>query len=133
MNDKLIDDFVEQLIQETLSNARSWSPLFPVEEGKNQPLFYALYETEFHHVRYKQSYSLPFGEGAVFLISEVSESGRDGTVFDGLQLYVQPSPKHELTLVVRDSVDLYRLSNAIADSLKLPEEAVAFIQDFLNS
>lgn len=133
MDPNLIDDFIECLIRETISGTRSWYSLYPVSEDKNLALYYALFEHEWHHVRYDRSFSLPFEEGGIYLISEISESGRDGTTFDGLNLYVQPSTADELTLIMRDGVALYRLSNAIIDSMKIPDSAVSFIQDFLNS
>lgn len=133
MNENLITNFVEKLIQETLDQTREWFPLLPIQEEENPALFSMLFECEFHRVRYDCSYFLPFAAGAVFLISEISESGRDGTVFDGLNLYVQPSLEHDLTLVMRDSVELYRLSNTISDSLKLPDDVVTFIQNLIDS
>lgn len=133
MNAELISNFIERLIHETISGARTWYSLYPVSEDKNRSLYYALFETEWHHVRPDRSFMLPFEQGNIYLISETFESGRDGTVFDGLNLYVQPSTADELTLIMHDGVALYRLSNAILDTLNLPDVTVSFIQDFLDS
>lgn len=136
MKQKLINDFANALISETLSGHRAWNPISPQPDGlaeKNESLYFLLFENEYHKVFYEDSYSLPFQEGFFYFVHEWTESGRDGTIFDGYNLYVQPNLESKITLLLHDSPELYRLKNAILEKDRLPEDVERFICNFLES
>ena len=136
MKRDLINIFIDCLISETLNDRREWHPLYQQKEetsNQNENLYYLLFESEFHKVMYDESYFLPFENGFFFFIHEWSESGRDGTIFDGYNLYAQPDSKSKITLLLRDAPELYRLKNAILEKDKLPEDVESFITEFLEA
>lgn len=105
----------------------------PVSDpNDNQPLFLLLFENEFHHINFDNSYSISIGDANLYLVDERIESGRDGSIFEGLSLYIQ-SPKNDRIVEIpcEESV-LYRLNNAILNSQKpLPALVEKFMRDYL--
>jgi hypothetical protein len=99
----------------------------------NPPLAMLLFVCEFHWVDFDSSYMLPFENGFFFLINEQTESGRDGTVINGYNLYAQPNVGDEITLIAHDTHNLYRLKNAIEEKQEPPQSVISFIQSFLES
>lgn len=136
MKQTLINSFMNTLITETLNGHRTWDPIYPQTDNlseKNEPLYFLLFENEYHKVFYEDSYSLPFQEGFFYFVHEWTESGRDGTTFDGYNLYVQPNLESKITLLLHDSSELYRLKNAILEKDRLPEDVEHFISNFLEA
>lgn len=136
MQNSLFNSFTQHLIEKTMTQVVTWNQLTPIPEKdakNNNSLYFALFSNEFHQVRFESSYSLDFEQGYIYLIDEVSMSGQDRTIFDGLNLYVQPTQESNLTLVVHNNSELYRLKNAITNYRMPPKEAIDFINSFLNS
>lgn len=127
------DEFLERLVQETLNDLRSWHPVSSTLIEKNPLLGTVLCEDEWHRIRFNRSYYLPFKSGYFYLIDKWTESGRDGTEFDGLVLYIQADIKHAPYEVARDLPPLYRLLNVISEKNALPQEVEGFINSFLES
>ena len=136
MKKDLINTFINYLISETLADRRKWRPVYRQAEeqlDKNENLYYLLFECEFHKVIYDDSYLLPFENGFFYFLHEWSESGRDGTIFDGYNLYAQPDSKAKITLLLSDAPELYRLKNAILEKDRLPKDVEDFINEFLEA
>lgn len=133
MNKDYVEKMLEQLVQETLHGSRTWYPVASANVENNHALSGALEEDEWHHIRLERSYYLPFQSGYFFLFDEWIESGRGGTIFDGLVLYIQTSIENKLVEVSRDAKQLYRLTNIIAERNDFPNDVKDFIQSFLDS
>lgn len=136
MQNSLFNTFTQHLIEKTITRVATWKRLSPISEKdakNNNSLYFTLFSNEFHKVRFESSFSLDFEQGFIYLIDEVSISGKDGTAFDGLNLYVQPTQESDLTLVVHNNSELYRLKNAITNYETPPKEAIDFITSFLNN
>lgn len=135
MEHELVSKFISNLIRETVNGIVSWNPLFqivPPKDGTNTALVRITSEDEFHHINYENSFYLRTNRGIVFLVDQWRESGRDGTVFDGYNLYIQPNENAEITLVLSNTDELYRLSNAIKEKSGLSEDAIKFMNEYLN-
>lgn len=137
MGRESIQQCIDTLIRETIDGARRWHSLKHVDYEnlvqQNLGLANLLVENEWHYIRYEDSYELPFMQGFFYLIHEWSESGRDGTTFDGYNLYVQPTTQSKVTLLLCDTPELYRLKNAIHDKNALPHDVEEFIRAFLEA
>ena len=132
--DDLYDEFVQRLIVETQSRSRHWYPIQPVtEEDVNENLYYTLFEDEWHRIDYKTSYYLSFMNGFIYLVDEWEGSGRDGTTFDGYNLYVQPTTADELTLVMSNTKELDVLIDAISADRQPNKAAENFMKAFIDA
>ena len=134
MNILAMTGFLDSLIQDTLSCKISWKSLMElkgISEEYNKSLYYTLLENEFHSVIFfKSFYCLLPNSGYIYLINETSESGYDGSVISGLNIYIQKdcfSNIHQLNVELGQ---LYQLENAIISSRSKQDDE---IQDFIDN
>lgn len=132
MNSNFVADFVNNLIKKTLSGDIKWSSLEYAVMIDNIPVdnFFSL--DEFHTICYYESYFCMLNQGKIFLISERNESGRDGEVSEGYNLYIQPGLRQPISSVMFDTSELYRLKNAIELKSDLTEDVVDFMKSFME-
>lgn len=133
MGENRTEAFLEMLLQETIQGTRVWYPISKNVVETNPKAGVVLCEDEWHRVRIGNSFCMKFRDGYVFLIDEYTESGRDGTVFDGLVLYVQPNLNCDLFELSRDSTYLYRIASIISEKRKVPKEVEEFIKEFMDA
>lgn len=134
---ELVEKFIESLIQETITGMRKWKHLPRKQSGaNNNQIIYetAFFEDEWHRILYEDSFELHFETGFFFLVHERSESGRDGTVFDEYNLYIQSDVGTEPIMVANDTPEVYRLRNAIGNIKKdtLPDNIINMMNTFLT-
>lgn len=134
MNILAMSGFVQTLTDKTLSNEVSWKSLYDLQtttKENNKFLFTTLFQDEFHTINFPNSfYCLNNSSGYVYLINETFESGYDGSVISGPNIYIQ---KDALSMVHKLTVELgqiYQLQNAILYSKEQDNEE---IQDFIDN
>lgn len=111
---------LEYIVQKTIAKEYNWeelSKLINITETENRDLYFTLFETEFHHIDYKESYFYKNVDLAIYLIYEISESGMDGTISRGYNLYGQYEEK--FSRLNMSQGELFYLKNAILQSLNL--------------
>ena len=135
MNYAKIESLLRRLISETNSGCRVWLPVSAedLNTEKNSALYYLLFQNEYHRVDFESAYKLHFANGWFYLVREWAESGRDGTIFDGLNLYVQTAPGASITRLASDTAQLYGLKIAIEEQQELPKDVSDFVESFLES
>ncbi|MDR2023993.1 MAG: hypothetical protein LBQ71_12320 [Hungatella sp.] len=138
MNALAMDGFVQALTQKTLNNEVDWKSLIELREtteGSNRALYYTVFETEFHSVLFLKSFYcfLP-SSGYVYLINETFESGYDGSVISGINIYIQKDASSKVYKLIVDQGQIYRLENAILDSRTNEDEEIqTFIDSFFDN
>lgn len=134
MNILAMTGFLDSLIQDTLSCKISWKSLTElkgVSEEHNKALYNTLLENEFHSVLFfKSFYCLLPSSGYVYLINETSESGYDGSIISGLNIYIQKDCSSKIHQLTVDLSQIYQLENAIISSRSTQDEE---IQDFIDN
>lgn len=135
MNYAKIESLLRRLISETNSGCRVWLPVSAedLNTEKNSALYYLLFQNEYHRVDFESTYKLHFANGWFYLVREWAESGRDGTIFDGLNFYVQTAPEASITRLASDTAQLYGLKIAIEEQQALPKDVSDFVDSFLES
>lgn len=131
MTSNLVTDFVNDLIKKTLSEDIEWQSLNNVVAINGTPIDLYFSLDEFHTVNFFESYYCAT-KGMIFLISERTESGRDGKVSEGYNLYIRLDPMKPLSSVVFDTSELYRLKNAIELKSDLTKDVVDFMKSFME-
>lgn len=135
MENTLAEDFVEKLIKTTIVGINHWLRLQrnqTSERTSTHPLYSMLLESEFREIKYEDSFALRLNDGGVYLLHECCESGKDGAIFDGYNLYLHPTKNEEPSLVLSDTQLVYRLRNVIEEKLGFSHEVVDFMKDYLK-
>lgn len=132
MDVNFISDFVNSLIGKTLSGEVKWRQLSESMQIDDTVISDYLGQDEFHIIHYYESYYCAIKLGLIFLVSERNESGRDGEISEGYNLYLQPLPKQPLSSVMFDTTELYRLKNAIELKIDLTEDVVTFMKSIMD-
>jgi len=126
--------FIEKLSTDTKENKISWESLLALKditEEKNYHLFYTLFENEWHSVNYSESFFASVDEGSIYLINESFESGKDGTITSGFNLYIQKNSSSQLIKINASRRVLYSLVNTINESV-IESEKESFIKSYLG-
>ena len=133
MNSNFVADFVNNLIKKTLSGDVIWNPLAQFSKIYRISLSDLFSQDEFHTICTYESYYCRAGRGTIFLVSERDESGRDGEISEGYNLYIQPNSEQSISSVVFDTSELYRLKNAIELKSDLTEDVVDFMKSIMET
>lgn len=133
MNSSLVTNFVNNLIQKTLTGEIKWYPLSEKMQIDDSLISDYLNQDEFHIIRYFESYYCRIRLGYVFLVSERNENGRDSEYSEGYNLYLQPSPRQPFSSVMFDTTELYRLKNAIELKIDPTEDVVTFMKSIFDN
>lgn len=133
MDANFISDFVNHLIEKTLAGELKWHTLSENTQIDDTVASDYLSQDEFHMIHYHESYYCSAKLGLIFLVSERNESGRDGEISEGYNLYLQPLPKQPPSSVMFDTTELYRLKNAIELKIDLTEDVVDFMKSIMES
>lgn len=134
MSENLVSKFAECLIRKTLASEVKWCSLEENLILNGERITDLLNVCEFHTIHYFESYFCALLDGFVFLVNELNESARDSR-FDseGLNLYVQISSGELPVSVMFDSIELYRLKNAIESHAELPQQVAEFMEAIIHS
>lgn len=137
MNVLAMSGFMQTLTQKTLNNEIDWKSLMELKEtteGSNKALHYTIFETEFHSILFLKSfYCFIPTSGYVYLINETFESGYDGSVVSGINIYIQKNSSSNVHKLIIDPGQIYRLENAILNSrTEEDQEIQEFIDGFYN-
>lgn len=132
MTANLPTEFVNKLIKDTLAEKINWKPLADSMSIGEDPITDLLSIDEFHTVHFWESYYCKLKSGYVFLVSEINESGRDGSIAEGYSLYLQTLTERFLVPIMFDTVEVYRLKNAIETKVDISPEVVEFMKSFLE-
>lgn len=133
MNSNFVANFVNNLIKKTLSGDVIWNPLAQFSKLYRISLSDLFSQDEFHTIRTYESYYCRAGQGTIFLVSERDESGRDGEISEGYNLYIKPNSEQPISSVVFDTSELYRLKNAIELKSDLTEDVVDFMKSIMEA
>lgn len=136
MGKSKIDAFINKLAKATINDKIYWNHLTNLQnifKESNPAISYLLVECEFHHINYSDSYYAIINNGEVYILYETNESGRDGTVVSGYQMYIHQEGSINTHEVPCSQSDIYRLLNAIIANLsKRENELEAFIDEYLS-
>lgn len=132
MDAGFISDFVNKLIEKTLTGQIKWYPLFESMKVDDSLISDYLNQDEFHIIHYFESYYCRIRLGAAFLVSERNENGLDSEYSEGYNLYLQPSPGQPFSSVMFDATELYRLKNAIELKIEPTEDVVTFMKSIMD-
>lgn len=137
MNENKIEKFVLQLSRDTLDNKIHWQRASDYEylKGKSNPAVYnMLFQCEFRHIDFLTSYFGIIKNGAVFILDETNESGRDGTITHGYKIYIQDEINGKILHLPCASHTLYQLLNSIRVYISNEEhDTESFIDSYLAS
>ncbi len=136
MDNVKINAFINKLSKETINDTVFWNHLTSlrnISEESNPAIFYLLMEDEWRHISYIDSYYAIIGDGEVYILNETNESGRDGTVVSGYQIYVHQEGSQNTYELPCSQGDIYRLLNSITNNLSKREtELESFIDSYLS-
>ena len=132
MTANLPTEFVNKLIKDTLAEKINWKPLADSMSIGEDPITDLLSIDEFHTVHFWESYYCKLKSGYVVVVSEINESGRDGSITEGYSLYLQTLTERFLVPIMFDTVEVYRLKNAIETKVDISPEVVEFMKSFLE-
>ena len=135
MNTKMLNDFIESLIRDTLDDCLEWvyidnmtdeiarlSGVFPVE----------LSGTEVSDIDFHRSYACQTNAGSVYLVYVLTYPWEEGEAWEGFELFLHPSP-YELGryfLLLQGSDEMYRLENAIKSKVSNSVRSVMRDEDY---
>lgn len=136
MNENKISQFIKQLSKDTLCSKINWRRLIDYENmnpDSDKPMFNMLFQSEFRQINFLSSFYANTGLGAIFLLLESNESGRDGTQTTGYHMYLQNYMNQKISLLPCSGSTIYQLINSINSYLSNAEsDAEAFIDDYLS-
>lgn len=134
MNILAMSGFIQTLTDKTLSGDLSWDSLYELQENteeNNKYLSSTLFQDEFHTIIFSNSfYCLNNSSGYVYLINEKFESGYDGSVISGPNIYIQKDASSRVYKLTVDLGQIYQLQNAILYSKEQDDKE---IQDFIDN
>ena len=135
MNKCKITLFINKLSEDTLKNIISCNRITNYENlqpSSNTAIFYMLFQNEYRRIDYPSSFYAFVGNGAVFVINEYSESGRDGSIISGYKIYLQDDFKNKVFPLSCPSSLIHQLLNSILSYLSVQEaDAESFIDNYL--
>lgn len=136
MDDKKITSFIKQLSKDTLDNKIYWKRLTDyqgIKPTSNKPIFNMLFETEFRHIEFSTSYYAIVNNGEIYLLNELTISGRSGTINSGYKVYLHSEASDKVSYLSCDAALVFQLINSIHSYLASEEaDAESFIDDFLS-
>ena len=136
MDKAKITQFIKQLSKDTLSGKLSWRRLTDynnLDYSSNKSISGMLFQNEFHHIDFFASYYCPAGKGTVFVLNEINESGRDGTITSGYKIYLHDDTNDRISNLPCYAGTEYQLVNSIHSQLTKDEAAIeSFIDNYLS-
>lgn len=136
MNNDKIKQFMSNLSKGTLSGNIHWKRVTDFGDLKpesNKPIFNLLFQSEFRHLDLDASYYAIVSNGEIYLLNEVNESGRDGTITSGYRMYLHSEGSTNILHLQCNSGSIYQLINSIHVYLADQEKDLeSFIDDFLS-
>ncbi len=137
MNILAMSGFIQTLTDKTLSGDLSWDSLYELQETteeNNKFLSSTLFQDEFHTINFPKSfYCLNNSSGYVYLINETFESGYDGSVISGPNIYIQKDASSKVHKLTVELGQIYQLQNAILYSKEQDDKEIQnFIDNYYN-
>ncbi len=136
MDEDKITRFIKQLSKDTLSKKISWRRLTDygnMQPDSNELISAMLFENEFHHINFFVSYYSIVANGTIYILYEINESGRDGTITDGYNIYLHDENKNKVIPLSCPISTIYQLTNSIQLFLADEEsDAESFIDDYFS-
>ena len=125
----LYNKFVEKLIEQTKEGVLDWKSVNKLMNKINVGDYdYILFTTEFHTINFINSYCIIDEELSIFLLDEAFESGKDGSKYDGLNLYVIkdingkaykiPIEDSELIVLIDEIIEFINSKDNLDDLIK---------------
>ena len=136
MDEDKITKFIKQLSKDTLAKKISWRRLTNYENirpDSNELISSMLFQNEYHHINFFSSYYSIVSNGTIYIVYEVNESGRDGTITNGYNIYLHDEDKNKLISLPCPMSTIYQLTNSIQLFLENEEsDAASFIDDYFS-
>ena len=139
MEEVKIVSFIKHLSNDTVSDKIEWKRLDAYRNRTSdtpKTLSNLLYENEFRHIDYHNSYvaTLTPGPGDVFLIYENDDPGRTESPHTiGYKIYLYGDSEKEASYLSCPAYAVYQLLNAIQSYIAKSEaSAEKFINDYLS-
>lgn len=137
MQKEKIETFIKQLSKDTINNKIEWSYLYNlknVSQDSNPSVFFLLFEDEFRHINFDDSFYAPLPNGFIYILNETTESGRDGTVLTGYRIYLQQDEAEKISRISCEQSPIFQLINSINSYLiKEETDTENFIDDYLSN
>lgn len=137
MDENKVVLFAKRLANDTVHDKIKWQRLNDyqnMQNNKNSPLSTMLFESEFRHIDYHNSYFATINPGDVFILYEDNESGRDaGIRSTGYKIYLYEETGNKISPLPCPAHAIYQLLNAIKSSIaKSESNAEKFIDAYLS-
>lgn len=137
MNENKVLSFVKRLSSDTANGKISWHRLNDYQnrtEHTPDAITWMLWENEYRHIDYHNSFMTTINSGDIFIIYEDNESGREGGIQSiCYKIYLHDECKNEAWNLSCPAHALYQLLNAVrADIAKTESDAEAFIDNYLS-
>lgn len=137
MDSTTIISFIDKLTNQTISGSILWrylSELETVTQESNKGLYFTIFQTEYHRVDFFSSYYGIIGNGTVYLINETFESGRDGSITSGYNLYLQKEGSDNVERLHCPQGYVYQIVNAVNATIQKQDSGIdSFISDYLDN
>lgn len=137
MDTSKVQQFVEKLSTETIQSKIDWKCAYEFEaldpnSGSNIADIFRSHE--FHQIIFEDSYYADISSGiTVFIVFEISQSGRDGTRLRGYNVHIQDG-NDKITKLSCPQGTIYQLVNSIKSYLAKKEKPLEdFIDSYLSS
>lgn len=136
MDENKVLSFIKQLSNDTANEKLCWQRMNDYQNiTKDSPeeIFFMLFQCEYRHIDYHNSFYAVIGRGAIFALKEDNESGRDGVRSIGYKLYLQDEEKRKVYNLPCPASAIYQLLNAIQSCIARSEaDAENFIDNYLS-
>lgn len=139
LSETIMNEFIAKLIYKTKLGELKWErPQKAVTEQEEfakgissvetELLNEVFFEHEWRHIDYKRTWYSLYNKDIIALVFETNESGMDGSIESGYNLYLLKELNKPIILPCVQS-DLYRLENSISQT----ESEIPIIEDFINN
>ena len=136
MTQKILEDFIDALVKDTLTESIEWAYADDIVDALNRNCTeyrpYSLFETEFRRIDFRRSYFCHTNAGDIYLVYELVTPGEEGfDPHEGYELSIQINPySPEEMILLRQSEQLYRLENAIRSKISNTVRHIPRYEDY---
>lgn len=137
MDENKVITFIKRLSNDTVNEKITWQRLNDyqnMDATSPSEIFNMLFTTEYRHIDYHNSYFAILSLGAIFVLYEDNESGREGGIRSiGYKIYLQDESSNKVSNLPCPAHAVYQLLNAIQSCIaKSDADAENFIDAYLS-
>lgn len=130
----LYNQFLDKVIHQTEEGLLEWDSIDTIIDKFNVIDFdFILFINEFHQINVLNSYGIVNDELNIFLLDEVFESGKDGSISEELNLYVVKGINGKSFKVPIDAKGLRHLQETINQSFKSKNNLDSLLKKYIEN